>query len=179
LLALAYQCAVQFRVESPGKVREFTALLRAITSAQALEMKRVEFQRAEDKLRKEEFEKEQEEKRRLGLLRKNRERREAREKLREEAAAGGLESSKDQGPSSKETTNSKLQIVEEKVGAAGASAETLRVEVATRDDAREVSEAAAKAGEGQGAQPEAAEGGHQTGNPAVIESSDERADKTA
>lgn len=52
LLTLANKCAVQLAVESPDKVKEFTALLRALTSAQGMEMKRIPFQREEDKRNK-------------------------------------------------------------------------------------------------------------------------------
>jgi hypothetical protein len=58
LLTLAYKCAVEFLVKSPEKIREFTALLKALTAAQALEMKRIEFQREEDRIKEEKLEKE-------------------------------------------------------------------------------------------------------------------------
>ncbi len=52
LLTLGYKCAMELLVQSPEKVREFTALLRALTSAQALEMKRMEFQREEERIKR-------------------------------------------------------------------------------------------------------------------------------
>ena len=61
MLTLAMKVAVELLVQSPEKVREFTALLRAITSAQALEMKRIDFQREEERIRKCILEQEREE----------------------------------------------------------------------------------------------------------------------
>lgn len=58
-LTLAYKCAVEFMVQSPGNIRELTTLLRALTSAEALAMKRPAFQREEEEFRKK---REQEEK---------------------------------------------------------------------------------------------------------------------
>lgn len=48
LLTLANKCAVEFLIESPGKVKEFTALLRAVTSAQGQEIKRRQYEYKEE-----------------------------------------------------------------------------------------------------------------------------------
>ena len=45
LLTMANACAVQFMTESPKDIRQFTALLRALTSAQGQEMKWIKFER--------------------------------------------------------------------------------------------------------------------------------------
>jgi len=88
LLTLGYKCAVQFLVESPGKIREFTGLLRALTSAQALELKRVVFEREEAKRKQSEMEAErkrqEEEEQRQKSIREMNEYYAARVKRREE-----------------------------------------------------------------------------------------------
>ena len=117
LMALGYKCAMELLVQSPGKVREFTALLRALTSAQALEMKRIEFQREEERIKRCVLEHERKEAEQREWTRLCQEREEARAKAREEKRkAKELESTKQQEPSPKETSNSKLQIVEEQTG---------------------------------------------------------------
>ena len=84
LLALANQCAIEFLVEHPKSVREFTGMLRALTSAGTFEMKQVEFQRAQEQRRQAEIEqkKKEEQERRWRALSAQRE--EERQKLREE-----------------------------------------------------------------------------------------------
>ena len=92
LLTMANMCAVQFMTESPRDIKQITALLRALTSAQAQELKRVKSQSDEDRIREGDRE--------LALRRlvqqrgrvlfeeirqRNVEEHEAREKLREEA----------------------------------------------------------------------------------------------
>jgi hypothetical protein len=52
LLTLGNKCAVELLIQSPGKVREFTALLRALTSAQGQEIRRVQFQREQERWKK-------------------------------------------------------------------------------------------------------------------------------
>jgi hypothetical protein len=47
LLTMANVCAVQFLMESPKDVKIFTALLRALTSAQGQEMRRIKFEQEE------------------------------------------------------------------------------------------------------------------------------------
>jgi hypothetical protein len=47
LLSMANVCAVQFLMESPKDVKTFTALLRALTSAQGQEMRRIKFEQEE------------------------------------------------------------------------------------------------------------------------------------
>src|ERR1700722_9701341 len=51
LLTMANMCAVQFFTESPRDIKQITSLLRALTSAQAQEMKRVKSQSEEDRIR--------------------------------------------------------------------------------------------------------------------------------
>jgi hypothetical protein len=121
LLTLGYKCAMELLVQSPERVREFTALLRALTSAQALEMKRIEFQREEDRIKRcaLEHERKEAEQREGARLREEREeaQREAREeKRRAKEAAKAMESVNVQGPMTKEAANPKLQIIEEKAG---------------------------------------------------------------
>src|SRR5580658_1667375 len=60
MLTLAYKCAVELMVKTPGNVRELTALLRVLMSAQAMEMKRVEFERREERIREAKLEQERE-----------------------------------------------------------------------------------------------------------------------
>jgi len=135
LLTLGYKCAMELLVQSPGKVREFTALLRALTSAQALEMKRVEFQRGEDERKAQALKKQKDEEREREWQRKQNEENEARWKAREEkrkAKAAATESSKDQAPSTRETASPKLQIVEEKLGLPAASVKTLGAQAAAK-----------------------------------------------
>jgi len=98
LLTLGYKCAVQFLVESPGKIREFTGLLRALTSAQALEMKRVASEREEAKRRQSEMEAErkrqEEEEQRQKSIREMNEYYAARAKRREEKRLAKLAAAK-------------------------------------------------------------------------------------
>ncbi len=47
LLSMANVCAVQLLMEPPKDIRQFTALLRAWTSAQAQEMRRIKFEQGE------------------------------------------------------------------------------------------------------------------------------------
>jgi hypothetical protein len=51
LLTMANMCAVQFMTESPRDIKTITALLRALTSAQAQELKRVKSQSEDDRIR--------------------------------------------------------------------------------------------------------------------------------
>ena len=68
LLALANQCAIEFLVEHPKSMREFTGMLRALTSAGMFEMKHVEFQRAGEERRRRQMEQAEQEERRLAKL---------------------------------------------------------------------------------------------------------------
>jgi hypothetical protein len=63
-LTLALKCAVELLTQSPG-IKELTGLMRVMTSAQALEMKRIVFQREEAALKRrvKEWEEEQVKKR--------------------------------------------------------------------------------------------------------------------
>jgi hypothetical protein len=134
LLTLGYKCAMELLVQSPGRVREFTALLRALTSAQALEMKRIDFQREEERIKKSVLDYERKEAEQREYERQNNERwrvtLERREATRKAnlAAKAAAESSKLQEPGTRETANPKLQIVGEEVGQAGAGGETLSPE---------------------------------------------------
>ena len=92
LLTLANQCAIQFMVESPREIKQITALLRALTSAQAQELKRVKSRSEEDRIS--EGDQELALRRLIGqrqgvlfeeIRQKNGEEHEVREKLREEA----------------------------------------------------------------------------------------------
>ena len=112
LLTMANMCAVQFMTESPRDIKQITALLRALTSAQAQELKRVKSQSEEDRIREGDKE--------LALRRlvqqrgrvlfeeirqRNAEENEEREKLREEGeareAAKVTKGAGDMGPDSK------------------------------------------------------------------------------
>jgi hypothetical protein len=136
LLALAMKTAVELAVQKPDRFREFTTLFRAVTSAQGMEMKRVEFQREEERIarsalwrQEEELKKKKEEERDREWARLQNERNEAREAKRKATIAAkkaALESSKSQAPSAhlrqegfggqaRETSNSEGRAVEEKV----------------------------------------------------------------
>jgi len=94
LLALAMKTAVELAVQKPDKYREFTTLFRAVTSAQGMEMKRVLFQREEERIasaglwqQEEELRKKKEEEWQREWARQASERNEAREAKRKATIA--------------------------------------------------------------------------------------------